>query len=66
MSKKIKVELTEKQYLAMSQALASHIFDISAPEFQDSIDHDLATECRVIENGIKAMDKGYEEWAMKR
>ena len=62
MSKKIKVELTEKQYMAMSQALSSHIIDISGAEF---IDHDLATECRVIQNGIKAMDKGYEEWAMK-
>lgn len=62
MSKKIKVELTEKQYLAMSQALTSHVFDISA----DIINHELATECRVIQNGLKAMDKGYEEWAMKR
>ena len=58
MSKKIKVELTEKQYLAMSQALCSHVFDISA----DSMDHDLATECRVIQNGLKAMTKGYEEY----
>ena len=61
MSKKIKVELTEKQYFLMSQALTSHVFDMSA----DSINHELATECRVIQNGIKAMDKGYEEWAMK-
>ena len=59
MSKKIKVELTEKQYFAMSQALHSHIVDLSAPE---CIDHDLATECRVIQNGIKAMDKGYKEY----
>ena len=58
MSKKIKVELTEKQYLLMSQALASHVFDISA----DNIDHGLATECRIIQNGLKAMDKGYEEY----
>ena len=62
MSKKIKVELTEKQYFVMSQALNSHIVDISADEF---IDHMVVTECRVIQNGIKAMDKGYEEWAMK-
>ena len=59
MSKKIKVELTEKQYLAISQALHSHIVDLTAPEF---IDHELATECRVIGNGIKAMDKGYKEY----
>ena len=63
MSKKIKVELTEKQYMAMSMALGSHITDVSADEF---LDHQGATEIRVIQNGIRAMDKGYEEWEMKR
>jgi hypothetical protein len=63
MSKKIKVELTEKQYMSMTMALSSHIMDVSADEF---LDHQGATEIRVIHNGIKAMDKGYKEWAMKR
>ena len=63
MSKKIKVELSEKQYMAMSMALGSHITDVSADEF---LDHQGATEIRVIQNGIRAMDKGYEEWEMKR
>ena len=63
MSKKIKVELTEKQYMSMTMVLSSHITDVSADEF---LDHQGATECRVIQNGIRAMDKGYEEWAMKR
>ena len=62
MSKKIKVELTEKQYMAMAAALSGHIVDIGADEF---LDHLNATEIRVIQNGLKAMDKGYEEWVMK-
>lgn len=63
MSKKIKVELTEKQYMAMSMALSGHIIDIGADEF---LDHLNATEIRVIQNGLIAMAKGYEEWATKR
>ena len=62
MSKKIKVELTEKQYMSMTMALSSHIMDVSADEF---LDHQGAVEIRVIQNGIRAMTKGYEEWVMK-
>ena len=61
MSKKIKVELTEKQYMAMTMALESHVMDMSADEF---LDHQNATEIRVIQNGIRAMGKGYKEWEM--
>ena len=61
MSKKIKVELTEKQYMAITAALNGHIVDIGADEF---LDHLNATEIRVIQNGIRAMDKGYKEWVM--
>jgi len=63
MSKKIKVELTEKQYMAMAAALSCHLINIDEDEFIDRIN---ATEIRVIENGLIAMTKGYEEWEMKR
>ncbi len=59
MSKKIKIELTEKQFFAASLALGSHIEDIMGADF---IDTQIATENRVIQNTINAMQKGYEEW----
>jgi hypothetical protein len=59
MSKKIKVELTEKQFFTVSMTLGSHIEDIMA---NDYIDTGIATEARVLQNAINAMQKGYEEW----
>ncbi len=59
MSKKIKVELTERQYMVMSQALESHCLDIMAADWIDAL---TANENRVIENGVEAMRKGYEQW----
>ena len=59
MSKKIKIELTEQQYFAVTQALQSHCIDIMGGEF---IDPQTATENRVISNAIDAMDKGHAEW----
>ncbi len=53
------MELTEKQFFAASMALGSHIEDIMAADF---IDTQIATENRVIQNTISAMQKGYEEW----
>jgi len=58
MSKKIKIELTEKQYFAASSALHSHCLDIMGAEF---IDPHMANENRVISNALAAMEKGYNE-----
>tara|TARA_B100000459_G_scaffold3044_2_gene2021 strand:+ start:622 stop:795 length:174 start_codon:yes stop_codon:yes gene_type:complete len=55
MSKKIKVELTEKQYYAVAMTLESHCFDIAE-------DTTVATQRIVISNALQAMDKGYEQW----
>tara|TARA_E500000081_G_C6129680_1_gene352895 strand:+ start:1513 stop:1686 length:174 start_codon:yes stop_codon:yes gene_type:complete len=55
MSKKIKVELTEKQYYAVSMTLESHCFDIAE-------DPSLTPQRIIISNAMKAMDKGYDEW----
>lgn len=55
MSKKIKVELTEKQYFIVTMTLDSHCFDIDG-------DPTAKTEQRVINNAVDAMSKGYEEW----
>ena len=55
MSRKIKVELTEKQYFIVVMTLDSHCFDIDS-------DPSAATEKRVINNAVDAMSKGYEEW----
>ena len=59
MSKKIKIELTEKQLLTALMTLGSHIEDIMA---NDYIDTQIATEGRVLQNAINAMEKGYDEW----
>ena len=55
MSRKIKVELTEKQYYAVTMTLTNHCFDIDG-------DTTATTEQRVINNAVDAMDKGYAEW----
>ena len=55
MSKKIKVELTEKQYYAVTMTLSNHCFDIAD-------DTTAAVEHRVISKAIEAMDKGYDQW----
>jgi len=55
MSKKIKVELTEKQYFAVSMTLESHCFDIAE-------DTTLASHRMVISKAMEAMDKGYDQW----
>ncbi len=55
MAKKIKIELTEKQYFAVTMTLNSHCFDIEE-------DTTARTEYRVIANAVNAMDKGYQEW----
>ena len=55
MSKKIKVELTEKQYYAVAMTLESHCFDIAD-------DTTVVTQRIVISNALQAMDKGYEQW----
>jgi len=59
MAKKIKVELTENQFLMATMTLGNHIQDIMANDF---IDTGIATEARVLQNAINAMQKGYEEW----
>ena len=55
MSRKIKVELTKKQYFIVTMTLNSHCFDIDGQP-------DAATEKRVINNAVDAMNKRYEEW----
>ena len=55
MSKKIKIELTEKQYFAVSMTLESHCFDVAE-------DTTLASHRMVISNAIEAMEKGYDQW----
>ncbi len=55
MSRKIKVELTERQYFIVTMTLISHCFDIDG-------EPSGATEKRVINNAVDAMSKGYEEW----
>ena len=59
MSKKIKIELTNQQYFAVTQALQNHCIDIMGGEFIDPL---IARENRVISNAINAMDKGHKEW----
>tara|TARA_B100000035_G_scaffold244379_1_gene212915 strand:+ start:727 stop:912 length:186 start_codon:yes stop_codon:yes gene_type:complete len=59
MAKKIKVELTENQYMTISQALESHCLDIMAGDYIDNL---IATENRVINNALAAMNKGYDKW----
>ena len=49
MVKKIKIELTEKQYFAVAMTLTSHCFDIED-------DTTAKTEYRVIANAVDAMD----------
>ena len=56
MANKIKVELTENQYYAVTSALHSHCLDIMADEFMSD---QTATENRVINNALDAMAKGY-------
>ena len=63
MSKKIKVELTENQYMTISQALLSHCFDIMGGDYIDNL---IAKENRVINNALAAMTKSYEEWKEKK
>tara|TARA_R100001460_G_scaffold13716_2_gene30930 strand:+ start:203 stop:376 length:174 start_codon:yes stop_codon:yes gene_type:complete len=55
MAKKIKVELTEKQYFAVAMTLTNHCFDIAE-------DTTAKTERIVISNAVDAMDEGYAEW----
>ena len=55
MSRKIKVELTEKQYFAVSMTLSSHCFDIED-------DTTAKEEYRTIAKAVEAMDKGYAQW----
>ena len=55
MSRKIKVELTEKQYFIVTMTLTNHCFDIDG-------DSTATTEQRVINNAIAEMDKSYKEW----
>lgn len=55
MSRKIKIELTEKQYFAVAMTLGSHCFDIEE-------DTTAKEEYRTIAKAVEAMDKGYEEW----
>ena len=59
MAKKIKVELTENQYITIKQALESHCFDIMGGDYIDNL---TATENRVINNAVAAMRTGYEKW----
>ena len=59
MAKKIKVELTEKQYITISQALESHCLDIMATDWIDTL---TATENKIINNALAAMSTGYEKW----
>lgn len=63
MSKKIKIELTEQQYFAVTSALHSHCLDIMGGEFIDPL---IASENRVISNALDAMDKGHKEWIKPR
>ncbi len=55
MSKKIKVELTEKQYFIVTMTLNSHCSYIDG-------DPTAKTEQRVINNAVAEMDKSYQEW----
>ena len=55
MAKKIKVELTEKQFFAVAMTLESHCFDVAE-------DTTLASHRMVISNAVDAMEKGYQEW----
>ena len=55
MSKKIKIELTEKQYFAVAMTLSSHCFDIEE-------DTTANEEYRTIAKAVEAMDKGYALW----
>ena len=55
MSRKIKVELTERQYQLVTLTLDSHCFDIDG-------EPDQANDQRVINNAVDAMSKGYQEW----
>jgi len=59
MSKKIKVELTERQYFLVTMTLDMHCFDIDG-------EPDQANDKRVINNAVDAMSKGYEEWKEKK
>lgn len=59
MAKKIKVELTENQYMTIAQALENHCLDIMAGDYIDSL---IARENKVINNALAAMSKGYEKW----
>ena len=59
MAKKIKVELTENQYMTIRQALENHCIDIMSGDYIDSL---TAKENRVINNAIVAMSTGYEKW----
>ena len=63
MSKKIKIELTEQQYFAVTQALHSHCLDIMGGDY---VDPQIATENRVICNAIDAMEKGHKKWITPR
>ena len=59
MSKKIKVELTENQYMTVKQALESHCFDIMGSDYIDNL---IATENRVINKADSDMTKDNDKW----
>ena len=59
MSKKIKVEFTEKQFLAISEAI---FFDIQDMQFEKETDGIAQPQLRVLVNGYNAMKEGLEQW----
>ena len=59
MSRKIKVQLTEKQFHAIHQAI---FYDIQDMQFEKETDGIAQPELRVLVNGYNAMTEGLEQW----
>jgi len=59
MSNKIKIELTEQQFLAVYQAI---YHDINDMKFERETEGLPQPELRVLVNAYNAMTKGLEKW----
>jgi len=59
MSKKIKVEFTKKQFMAV---ISTVFHDINDMRFERDEEGVPQPELRVLENANDAMSKGFKEW----
>jgi len=59
MSRKIKIELTHNQFLAIHSAI---FYDIQDMQFEKETEGIAQPELRVLVNGYNAMTEGLKQW----